>query len=76
MFSILGNVHMCPTLIYLYSLRDGGYLTQIGDICYELVPIKMPWHMARINCEAKSGHLIEIPSEVVQVYTCTDLKEL
>lgn len=59
---------MCPSSLFLYTVQDGGSLTQIGDFCYELVPTKLPWNMADLDCEAKGGQLVEIASSDVQVF--------
>lgn len=63
-----GNTNLCPAKLHQYTREDGGALTQYGDYCYELVPIRAIWSKAEQDCMAKGGDLFHIDNQGLQDY--------
>ncbi|XP_060555969.1 snaclec coagulation factor IX-binding protein subunit A-like, partial [Ruditapes philippinarum] len=62
------NINLCPAKLHQYTREDGGALTQYGDYCYELVPIKTIWSKAERDCMAKGGDLFHVDGPGLQDY--------
>ncbi|XP_045163705.2 aggrecan core protein-like [Mercenaria mercenaria] len=65
---IIGNINLCPAILHQYTREDRGALTQYGDYCYELVPIKTIWAKAEKDCMAKGGDLFHVDGPGLQDY--------
>ena len=63
-----GNAALCPAILHQYAREDKGALTQYGNRCFEIVPIRAIWARAELDCRAKDGHLFHIEDRAQQQF--------
>ncbi|XP_053380407.1 aggrecan core protein-like [Mercenaria mercenaria] len=60
------GISMCPKEVE--QREQSQYLFQLGEKCYEFVPLEDSWMYAKEDCHNKSGHLLSIISADEQTF--------
>ena len=67
-FSYTGNLNLCPSKLSIFANFDNGHLGQYDKSCYEIVPTRVNWNSAEVDCKNKGGYLLHIGSSVEEAY--------